>query len=267
MGVSIVTSAAAWVPTWLALSAEVSGGPLRLVLVLVSGAIDNRWFPYAQERHALPSLLGLRPGSLQQVAAAVVLALALTAVLFAGPLYMLVLDWQAGTPLSSRLPVGLAAWRNLLVAPLTEEFVFRSCLVSFLLVRGVSPRACIFLSPLAFGASHVHHLYDLVRYQGYPWQQACLAVLFQMCYTSLFGWYATVLFLRTASLAAVVVVHSFCNFLGFPPLLAIPAYPRPAKVVLVYCVGIAVFILLLRHLTWPTSLWADKEGLSLSPES
>nr|POE45024.1 putative caax prenyl protease 2 [Quercus suber] len=35
-------------------------------------------------------------------------------------------------------------------------------------------------------------------------------------YTSLFGFFAAFLFLRTANLPAVITVHAFCNWQGFP---------------------------------------------------
>ena len=38
----------------------------------------------------------------------------------------------------------------------------------------------------------------------------------QFSYTSLFGIYATFLFLRTGSLGAVIAVHTFCNCMGLP---------------------------------------------------
>lgn len=53
------------------------------------------------------------------------LPLCLTALLFAGPLCMLALDWRAGVSPLSRSAQGPAALRNYLVAPLTEEFMFR----------------------------------------------------------------------------------------------------------------------------------------------
>jgi len=41
-------------------------------------------------------------------------------------------------------------------------------------------------------------------------------VLFQFAFTSVFGWYATWVFLSTRSLWAPVAVHAFCNWLGLP---------------------------------------------------
>lgn len=43
-----------------------------------------------------------------------------------------------------------------------------------------------------------------------------LRTLFQLTYTTLFGAYATFLYLRTGSLLAVVLVHAFCNWMGLP---------------------------------------------------
>jgi membrane protease YdiL (CAAX protease family) len=44
----------------------------------------------------------------------------------------------------------------------------------------------------------------------------CPQVLAQFLYTSIFGWYAAWLFVRSGHLAAPVAVHAACNALGFP---------------------------------------------------
>lgn len=46
--------------------------------------------------------------------------------------------------------------------------------------------------------------------------QSVLRSLLQFTYTTLFGGYATFLFLRTGSLLSVILVHAFCNWIGFP---------------------------------------------------
>jgi prenyl protein peptidase len=43
-----------------------------------------------------------------------------------------------------------------------------------------------------------------------------LRSLLQFTYTTLFGGYVTFIYLRTGSLLAVVLVHVFCNWMGFP---------------------------------------------------
>jgi prenyl protein peptidase len=45
---------------------------------------------------------------------------------------------------------------------------------------------------------------------------AVLRSVLQFTYTTLFGGYATFLFLRTGSLLNVILVHAFCNWIGFP---------------------------------------------------
>ena len=39
---------------------------------------------------------------------------------------------------------------------------------------------------------------------------------FQSTYTTIFGMYSAFLFIRTGHIAAPVVAHGFCNFMGFP---------------------------------------------------
>lgn len=47
-------------------------------------------------------------------------------------------------------------------------------------------------------------------------KNALLTSSFQFVYTTLFGWYASYLFLKTGHLAPPVLSHSFCNIMGFP---------------------------------------------------
>lgn len=75
----------------------------------------------------------------------------------------------------------------------------------------------IFLTPIIFGLAHAHHFYEFrLTHPHVPARAALLRSLFQLAYTTLFGAYATFLFLRTGSLLAVCVVHAFCNCMGLP---------------------------------------------------
>ena len=79
--------------------------------------------------------------------------------------------------------------RNLLVGPLSEEVVFRACMLPLLLEAGWSRgRACV-LSPLFFGVAHLHHLKRRVADEGVPVRDALLSTAFQFAYTTLFGVY------------------------------------------------------------------------------
>lgn len=128
--------------------------------------------------------------------------------------------------------------------------MFRSCLLSFLLAAGAHPAAAVALSPLLFAASHVHHVYDLTRFQGYSLRGALASVAFQLSYTALFGWLAAWLFVRSRHLAAAALPHAFCNLMG-PPAPPPPGTPGRRTVLAAYCLGVAGFALLLLPLSDP----------------
>lgn len=48
---------------------------------------------------------------------------------------------------------------------------------------------------------------------------AVLSSVAQFAYTTLFGWYATFVLIRTGSVWPAVAVHTFCNFMGAPSLV------------------------------------------------
>lgn len=115
--------------------------------------------------------------------------------------------------------------------------VFRACLVPLHLIAGRSASSVVFLSPLYFGIgwflstypamvvsnsflhpAHIHHAYEF--YLNHPGAITLTIVrsMFQFAYTTLFGWFATFIFIRTGSAWAAIIVHSFCNHMGLPHL-------------------------------------------------
>ncbi|KAL0931603.1 prenyl proteinase rce1 [Colletotrichum truncatum] len=148
--------------------------------------------------------------------------LLLTATLFAGPLYEALLmdglweDWKTLKPLV-HVWTQWTTWRNIVMGPLTEEMLFRSASVPLLLCARMSLTQTIFLSPLIFGLAHVHHFYEFrLTHPRVPLIAALARSLLQFTYTSMFGSYATFLFLRSGSLLSIVLVHAFCNSMGLP---------------------------------------------------
>ena len=109
--------------------------------------------------------------------------------------------------------------------------IFRSAIIPLHLLAKISPGKIVFLAPLYFGVAHVHHFYELrLMHDESSVTTALLMCLFQFGFTTVFGWYATFLYLRTGSLLAVIIVHSFCNFCGLPRLwgrLEVPVYTGP----------------------------------------
>ena len=100
---------------------------------------------------------------------------------------------------------------------MTEEVLFRSAAVPLMLLARTSMATTIFLSPVIFGLAHFHHFYEFrLTNANVPVVAAVARSILQLAYTTLFGAYATFLFLRTGSLLAICLVHAFCNCMGLP---------------------------------------------------
>ncbi|KAL3628218.1 hypothetical protein CASFOL_027264 [Castilleja foliolosa] len=114
----------------------------------------------------------------------------------------------------------VTSWRNYVVAPVTEELVFRACMIPLLLCGGFSTYTVIFLSPIFFSLAHLNHLMELCLQKNCSLLKACQVVGFQLGYTVIFGAYASFLFVRTGHLAAPLIAHIFCNFMGLPVIFS-----------------------------------------------
>ncbi|KAI8069252.1 CAAX protease self-immunity-domain-containing protein [Gongronella butleri] len=179
-------------------------------------------------------LLGVTQPPLGQVINAVVRPVMLTMALFLGPLVILYLDrslpGQQFFPWSE-VAATLASWqgfRNYIFAPLTEEYVFRSAMVTLLFHAGHSRAYVIFVSPLYFGIAHLHHGWQTYQQLGRTRRALQIAAgssLFQMMYTTLFGWFVAFVFLRTGSIWPCVLSHAFCNAMGFPDVSSVAERP------------------------------------------
>ncbi|OWZ16332.1 Prenyl protein protease [Phytophthora megakarya] len=161
----------------------------------------------------------------------------------------------------------LPSLRTYVLGPLTEEFVFRSCMVPLLVCAEFTVKQIVLGSPLMFGAAHLHHFMEYVRHGRSP-KDAALTVGFQLVYTSLFGAYATFIFLRTGHFASIFLVHVFCNVMGFPDLSFFnpESSLHPYRLVLLgaYFFGIYGFSLLLMPLTEPTMYSSEMWNMTVS---
>ncbi|KAJ1282957.1 hypothetical protein BS78_03G090800 [Paspalum vaginatum] len=163
---------------------------------------------------------------------AVVIPLLLTALVYAGSfvarLWYLLSSWgrdgdETGIGCAQRLAHWIQAaaddvmvWRNYIVAPFTEELVFRACMIPLLLCGGFKTSSIIFFYLQLVRQSkllhtHLNHLFELH-------QQGCnfMRSLLLLGYTVIFGWYAAFLFIRTGNLLSPIVAHVFCNMMGLP---------------------------------------------------
>lgn len=183
--------------------------------------------PTLLAKYSLTDIIGLRwPGLLH----ASVLPLVLTMVLFLGPTVMLLCDERARVyciPMFWRQSLqDWIWWRNHVVAPFSEEFTFRACMVPVLLGYYTHKQAII-ISPLFFGVAHFHHMVERIR-KGQDIASSFLISVFQFTYTTIFGMYSALLFVRTGHLAAPFLVHAYCNFMGFPDFAEV-ANSEPRK--------------------------------------
>ncbi|XP_041035897.1 CAAX prenyl protease 2 isoform X2 [Carcharodon carcharias] len=184
-----------------------------------------------------PSLLVLMGVHLEGIFAAACLPLLLTMVLFFGPLIQLVMDYPWDFLEGMKMFLDPQFWaqcladmrwmRNQVVAPLTEELVFRACMLPMLVPCTGLSRAII-TCPLFFG------------------------VVFQFSYTAVFGAYTAFIFIRTGHLIGPVLCHSFCNYMGFPAIGAALEHPHKVTIFFFYLLGVILFFLLLFPMTDPT---------------
>ncbi|KAD5803093.1 hypothetical protein E3N88_14453 [Mikania micrantha] len=144
------------------------------------------------------------------------------------------------------LVYNISAWRMYIVGPLTEELVFRACMISLLLCGGFKPYTVILLS------LSLNHLLSPTCNDS-SLLKASMVAGFQLGYTMIFGSYASFLFVRTAHITAPLVSHMFCNFMGLPAFFS----PRTGLVSVGFVAGAISFVYLLFPLTSP-ALYNDR---------
>ncbi|KAG5260694.1 hypothetical protein AALO_G00295370 [Alosa alosa] len=221
-----------------------------------------------------PSLLALMGIRLEGLVPAIILPLLLTMVLFLGPLIQLAMDCPWGFIDGIRVIVDPRFWslclsdmrwlRNQVVAPLTEELVFRACMLP-MLVPCAGPSTAILTCPLFFGVAHFHHVIELLRFRQGTVSGIFLSAVFQFSYTAVFGAYCAFIFLRTGHLVGPVLCHSFCNYMGFPAVSAALEHPQRLTVLSSYLLGVLLFFLLLFPITEPLYYGAPTPPCTLAP--
>lgn len=228
--------------------------------ILISQKVFSTWF-WAWSAQKLWSPLPL------QLLLDILKSLALTSILFIGPLadslyfrYQDRRDTLGYGP--SYAPPGalmteirrelstLYGIRNYIVGPATEELVYRGGILALFLSTHLSLRTLVLYVPLFFAVAHVHHGYEMYLEGSYPGRLIVLTTLFQLLFTTIFGWYATFLFLRTGSVWPAFLVHSYCNALG-PPEFGVVGKNRTQTLIyrLLLVVGVVGFSFALYPLT------------------
>eukprot|EP00927_Polykrikos_kofoidii_P068695 TRINITY_DN6401_c0_g3_i1.p1 TRINITY_DN6401_c0_g3~~TRINITY_DN6401_c0_g3_i1.p1 ORF type:complete len:305 (+),score=35.81 TRINITY_DN6401_c0_g3_i1:22-915(+) len=200
----------------------------------------------------LLELLGLGTADLVR---ATCCCLGLTTLIFAGPIvqhFIFVVKYKRPLVAWHARHPWMAA-RDYIMAPITEEFTFRACVVRLWVAASIPQAAIIFLSPLCFALAHAHHIVEHYRRERNK-KAACMQVAFQLFYTSIFGTFSNFLLLRTGSTVAVILAHTFCNIQGFPDLEFLVSrrnllHKYRAWLGATYIIGIVMFSALLFRLT------------------
>ncbi|KAK7278649.1 hypothetical protein RJT34_23683 [Clitoria ternatea] len=219
------------------------------------------------------AVFGIRVDHIWQ---AVVLPLCLTSLMYAGSLFLkcllLLASWRQHTSSQgdlsfesckraflrfynwlSALLSNVSTWRNYIVAPLTEELVFRACMVPLLLCGGFKAYSVILLCPIFFSLAHLNHFMEIYTKHNYRIMEALMVIGLQLGYTVIFGSYASFLYIRTGNLIAPIVAHIYCNFMGLPVLYS----KRSGIVSITFIMGFLGFLWLLFPMTGP-DLYNDR---------
>jgi len=108
----------------------------------------------------------------------------------------------------------------------------------------------IVVSPLFFGVAHFHHMVERIR-KGEDILSSFLISMFQFTYTTIFGMYSALLFIRTGHFAAPFLVHAYCNFMGFPDFVEVVNSEPKKRIFLsaMFVIGAVSFYFLLDPLT------------------
>ncbi|XP_030753425.1 CAAX prenyl protease 2 isoform X2 [Sitophilus oryzae] len=204
------------------------------------------------EKVSLAEVLGLRTKGLLQ---AFFMPLFLTMILFLGPISMELYSGIAKLYTESYWYsnfTNLIWLRSHLVAPLSEEFTYRSCMLP-LLLQCLPPLTAVLVNPLFFGVAHFHHMQERIRF-GLDFRTAFKISCFQFGYTTIFGAYSAYIFYRTGHFVSVFVVHAFCNHMGFPDVVEVAGYKRTKKIAVVslFFLGFFCWCALLKPLTEPS---------------
>uniref|UniRef100_A0A3Q2D1X9 CAAX prenyl protease 2 n=1 Tax=Cyprinodon variegatus TaxID=28743 RepID=A0A3Q2D1X9_CYPVA len=129
-----------------------------------------------------------------------------------------------------RLCMQDAEWiRNQVVAPVTEELVFRGAMLP-MMVPCTGTTAAIFIAPLFFGVAHFHHIIEQLQLGKDR---------------------VSAIFLGSGHIVGPILCHSFCNSQGLPDIGSALSHPQRSAVLFCYLSGFLLFLVLLFPLTDP----------------
>lgn len=206
------------------------------------------------EHHTLWDLMGIRTDGLLL---ACCLPLLLTVIFFIGPLISnlqsneCTMCYEKQTCCHSVNFKDIIWYRNIIVAPISEELTFRACLIP-LLSQCFKPSVVVLICPVFFGAAHFNHFIELIN-EGLDWKYALNISCLQFLYTTVFGAYSTFLLLRSGHVIASILAHVVCNLMGVTNVMEVMLYEGFKRYALIFlhAVGVIVWGCLLFPFTEP----------------
>ncbi|KAJ1726971.1 CAAX prenyl protease [Coemansia biformis] len=229
-------------------------GVATLLSLAISGLLLHRW--RAQQGEGVPGVLALLGLDVRAALPSTIVSLVLVGLLFLGPLVLDNLDGVFAWDSLKRVPQSLwsqpECMRNYVVGPATEELVFRSAVVALWTAAGISTELCVLVSPVIFGVAHVHRAVSRYVSENIPLGSVVLSTVLQLAYTTVFGWIAAALFVRTHSVVGPIAAHVFCNVQGLPDPSRIANHPQyKYPIWLAFVAGLAGFLVLFEPMTRP----------------
>ncbi|ODV77242.1 uncharacterized protein CANTADRAFT_23378 [Suhomyces tanzawaensis NRRL Y-17324] len=190
--------------------------------------------------------LGLVPGMGTRTLAQDVANIAKSALLISVLYLAVIVDYlRQGPSLAGDVRDGfltLHGFRDHVFAPLSEELIYRSLIITVLVHGGVSRHTQLLLwTSLLFGIAHVHHGVVLVRTTKLPVGMVVANAGFQTVYTTVFGMVAIQVYLWYGSVWCPAVVHAACNLMGFPAITVASLAPWQALYYVLLLAGVVLF--------------------------
>ncbi len=139
-------------------------------------------------------------------------------------------------------------YHQLVVGPLSEEFCYRSAMVTILRMFGgwtIWPANIV--QSIVFALSHAHQFFVAFFMPHLKVEYELTGILLQCGFTLVFGLYVGHLYIRSRSIWTCYVIHLICNWVGFPDVDLVFRLPGPLLLMLGglggLCTAVGVFLL------------------------
>ena len=136
--------------------------------------------------------------------------------------------------------------KSYLTDPFCEELFFRTCLINCLLCAGLGTSGSLILSTGIFTIYKCRFMLQGLTIQNAIKNQKVIELARELTWTASLGCLLGFMYINTASLLAVVLVHIFKTFMGFPDLTfgtrGHQLYSKRFAIYTAYLIGLTSFL-------------------------